>query len=97
MVSPLDMALMSRVELSWVTGRTKDDAEVLRIAYWGYSHHSTNRKDDVGFRLVLDPTKNAALVKRRPLFRQKNKAWMTEDEDEALEGKPAGSPETPKE
>lgn len=47
------------------------------------------------FRLVLDPTKSADLVKRRPLFKQTNKAWMTEGVSPGE--KPVAPPEGPKE
>ncbi|KAA5538633.1 formylglycine-generating enzyme family protein [Roseiconus nitratireducens] len=52
-----------------------------RTDYWGYSHHATPREDDLGFRLVIDPSNNAGLRKRARLFKQKNRAWMVDNAD----------------
>ena len=52
-----------------------------RTDYWGYSHHATPREDDLGFRLVIDPSKNDALRKRPRIFDQNNRAWMVDDAD----------------
>ena len=51
-----------------------------RQDYWGYSHHSTLRECDLGFRVVLDPSKDLSLLKRPRVFDQKNKAWMIDNE-----------------
>lgn len=45
--------------------------------YWGYSHHSEMRVDDVGFRVLLDVKHDHSLIERARLFDQKNKAWQT--------------------
>lgn len=50
-----------------------------RTDYWGYSHHTTPRENDLGFRLVVDPSKNAALLKRPRIFEQNNRAWMVDN------------------
>jgi formylglycine-generating enzyme required for sulfatase activity len=50
-----------------------------RQDYWGYSHHSTLRECDLGFRVLLDPSKDRSLLERRRVFDQENKAWMTDD------------------
>jgi formylglycine-generating enzyme required for sulfatase activity len=50
-----------------------------RRDYWGYSHHATLRVCDVGFRVVLDPTKDPSLLKRPRLFKQRNTDWMIEN------------------
>lgn len=47
-----------------------------RQDYWGYSHHSTARKCDLGFRLVFVLENNEAMLKHERLFKQQNKAWM---------------------
>ena len=70
-----------------------DKTETLapRNDYWGYFHETTGRECDLGFRLVLDPKKNADLLNRPPLFRQTNESWMIEGEEEV----PADSPAKP--
>ena len=51
-----------------------------REDYWGYSHHATLQECDLGFRVLLDPSKDLSLLKRPRLFRQRNQNWrMTED------------------
>ncbi|QDU17434.1 SUMF1/EgtB/PvdO family nonheme iron enzyme [Gimesia maris] len=50
-----------------------------RHDYWGYSHHSTARKCDLGFRLVLVLENNKTMLKHERLFEQRNKAWMMEN------------------
>jgi formylglycine-generating enzyme required for sulfatase activity len=50
-----------------------------RLDYWGYSHHAVLRVCDLGFRVVLDPSKDPSLLKRPRLFKQRNKDWMIED------------------
>lgn len=49
-----------------------------RQDYWGYTHSSEVRDCDIGFRVILDPSKDAELVKRKRVFDQRNKAWMIE-------------------
>ncbi len=55
-----------------------DDPDRLlpRNDYWGYSHHSTSRSCDLGFRLVLDRTKKSDLLTRDRIFKQNNQTWM---------------------
>ena len=56
-----------------------------RTDYWGYSHHTTQREDHLGFRLVIDLSDKAdALLKRPPVFEQKNRAWMIDSDVELL-------------
>ena len=50
-----------------------------RQDYWGYSHHSALRQSDLGFRVVLDPSKDLSLLKRPRVFAQKNRAWMIDN------------------
>jgi len=57
-----------------------------RTDYWGFSHHATQRKCDIGFRLILDPTSDLELLKRPRLFKQNNRAWMIESK--GVESKP---------
>lgn len=52
-----------------------------RQDYWGYSHHATRRGCDLGFRLVHVVNDNDAMLKQERLFKQNNKAWMTEKAD----------------
>ena len=48
-----------------------------RNDYWGYSHHTTQRHCDLGFRLVLvKPETNKSMLGHKKLFDQNNKAWM---------------------
>ena len=49
-----------------------------RNDYWGYSHHTTPRECDLGFRLILAPQKNADMLNHPRLFGQNNRAWMNE-------------------
>ena len=49
-----------------------------RLDYWGYSHHMSIRVCDLGFRVVLDPTRDLSLPSRDRVFEQKNRAWMIE-------------------
>ena len=50
-----------------------------RQDYWGYSHHATVRRSDLGFRLVLVVKNNKAMLKHKRLFKQNNEAWMIEN------------------
>jgi hypothetical protein len=50
-----------------------------RRDYWGYSHHGTLRVCDLGFRVVLDPTKDLSLLKKPRLFKQRNTDWTIDD------------------
>lgn len=50
-----------------------------RQDYWGYSHHSTGRECDLGFRLVFVTQDNEKMLKHQRLFEQRNRAWMTKD------------------
>jgi len=52
-----------------------------RQDYWGYSHHSTARRCDLGFRVVLVLENNATMLKHERLFEQRNKAWMIRKPD----------------
>ena len=65
-----------------------------RTDYWGYSHHATPRKCDLGFRVVFDPTKNAELLKRPRIFKQNNRAWSVEGEG-SVESTPKQQAEPP--
>ena len=47
-----------------------------RKDYWGYSHHSTARTSTLGFRVMLDPTKDKSLLKHKRLFDQNDRSWM---------------------
>lgn len=49
-----------------------------RQDYWGYSHHGSMRTDGVGFRVVLDPTKNEDLLVHPRVFEQANNSWRVE-------------------
>lgn len=49
-----------------------------RLDYWGYTHSSLICRSDLGFRVVLDPARNSALVTHKRLFDQQNKEWSTE-------------------
>ena len=53
-----------------------------RQDYWGYSHHATGRKCDLGFRLVLVIENNKKMINHERLFKQNDKAWMTETADD---------------
>jgi len=59
----------------------KDERVQPRQDYWGYSHYATCRKCDLGFRIILDPSKDASLLKRARVFGQANKSWMVEQEE----------------
>ncbi|TWT47153.1 Formylglycine-generating sulfatase enzyme [Thalassoglobus neptunius] len=59
-----------------------------RTDYWGYSHHATPREDDLGFRLVIDTSKNDTLTKRPRIFKQNDRAWMVDDADVELTSPP---------
>jgi hypothetical protein len=50
-----------------------------REDYWGYSHHSTLRQCDLGFRVMLDPSRNDKLLEHPRVFKQNNRSWMVED------------------
>lgn len=52
---------------------------VPRQDYWGYSHHSTLRQCDLGFRVLLDPSRDETLLNRPRVFNQNNRNWMVED------------------
>lgn len=67
-----------------------------RNDYWGYFHATTGRQCDLGFRLVLDPKKNADLIKRPALFRQRNESWLIEKKEERSEGQPTRESDQPK-
>ena len=49
-----------------------------RLDYWGYSHHTSIRQCDLGFRVVLDPRRDSSLLSRNRVFEQKNREWMVE-------------------
>ena len=53
-----------------------------RQDYWGYSHHATGRKCDLGFRLVLVVNNNDSMLSHERLFKQNDTAWMTETADD---------------
>ena len=71
-----------------------DDKLPPRTDYWGYSHHATPRKDDLGFRLVIDPSNNDALRKRPRIFEQNNRAWRVDEADLDLTPPPKAEPLT---
>jgi formylglycine-generating enzyme required for sulfatase activity len=53
---------------------------VARNDYWGYSHYSTLRECDLGFRVVLDPSRDEKLLQRPRLFKPTNRGWMISNE-----------------
>lgn len=63
-----------------ITYRTEDNKITPRKSYWGYSHHSTLRLDTLGFRVLLDPTRDTSFYKRKKIFDQKDKSWMINSE-----------------
>jgi len=46
-----------------------------RKDYWGYRHRRDARNDALGFRIVLDPSKNKKLLLHPPLFTPRENAW----------------------
>jgi formylglycine-generating enzyme required for sulfatase activity len=58
----------------------KEDCMPARKDYWGYSHYPILQQCDLGFRVMLDTTRNPDLVKRRRMFDQNDKSWMTKKE-----------------
>jgi len=60
---------------------SRDENSILapRTDCWGYFHFDTARLDHLGFRLVIDPSKNDALRKRPRLFEQNNRGWMVDE------------------
>lgn len=71
------------------TGAAMDPQSLMsmppRSDYWGYSHWSKTMCDDIGFRVMLDPSRDQSLLKRPRLFEQINNAWRSVAEDEADE------------
>ena len=53
-----------------------------RKDYWGYGHHTVNRKAGLGFRVLLDVTADPSLVQKKRLFVQNDTSWMLEAEDD---------------
>ena len=72
----------------------KGEGVAPRKDYWGYSHHATPRECDLGFRVVLDPTRNEGLPKWTRLFQQNDKSWMIDPQTEEAEQDGADQPAT---
>jgi formylglycine-generating enzyme required for sulfatase activity len=74
----------------WMGGGFDDDGVSLggadpakpspREDYWGYSHSTAYRADDIGFRVLLDIENDRGLITRPRLFPQKNNAWRMKSE-----------------
>lgn len=69
----------------FTTGRTivatgkEDERVAARQDYWGYSHSAAPRECDLGFRVVLDASKDTSLLERPRLFGQQDKRWTGDE------------------